>query len=329
VISKGNPSTLENPCNLFLLEVVPMIAYEMLTRRQFMGSLLAAVTAGTAGRSAAALAAAPRYGQAGWQIGCYTRPWGKYEYAVAFDAIAEAGFKYIGFSGIKSKTGRVIAPATPLDEARQMGEEARKRGLEIPNAYGGGIPSDTSVEAGIKALRSLIDNCAAAGVWSVQVSSLGTEKTYAQHIKVIAECCEYAAGKDVAIVLKPHGGLTGTGPLLRKASEAVKHKSFTVMYDPGNILFYSQGKIDPVTDCAALDSHVTGMSVKDYREPKKVDITPGSGQVNFLVLMARLRRGGFTHGPLIIECLSPGDLPALLQEARKARRFVEQLVGVG
>ena len=101
------------------------------------------------------------------------------------------------------------------------------------------------------------------------------------------------------------------------------------MYDPGNIFFYSQGKIDPVTDCAALDGHVTGMSVKDYREPKKVDITPGSGQVNFLVLMARLRRGGFTHGPLIIECLSPGDLPALLQEARKARRFVEQLVGVG
>ena len=31
-----------------------------------------------------------------YRIGCYTRPWDKYDYRVALDAIAEAGFKYVG-----------------------------------------------------------------------------------------------------------------------------------------------------------------------------------------------------------------------------------------
>jgi len=299
-----------------------------LTRRRFLGRTLAAGAAGlavphlTANRSLAA----SKYGQPGWQVACYTRPWGRYEYPVVFDAIAEAGFKYVGFTGIKSKTGRVIAPATPLEEAQKMGEEARKRGLEIPNAYGGGFPSSQSVKAGVDALSKMIDNCAAAGVWSVMVASLGNDQTYHQHIKAIAECCDHAAEKDVALVLKPHGGLTSTGPLLRKAVDDVGHKNFTVMYDPGNIYFYSKGENDPVKDCTVLDGIVTGVSVKDYKHPRQVAVTPGTGQVDFPALMARLRKGGFTHGPLIIECLKPGDLPVLLEEAKKARRFVEQLV---
>jgi sugar phosphate isomerase/epimerase len=210
-----------------------------------------------------------------------------------------------------------------------MGEEARRRGLQIPNAYGGRLPSDRSVQAGIDALRRYVDNAAAAGVWSVQISSLGNSKTYHQHIQAIAACCDYAAERDVAIVLKPHGGLTGTGPLLRKAVERVGHENFSVMYDPGNVYFYSDGLNDPVKDAAALDGLVRGMSIKDYRHPKDVALTPGTGRVDFPALMARLRRGGFTHGPLIIEMLAPGDLDHLLGEARKARKFVEALVGAG
>ena len=45
--------------------------------------------------------------------------------------------------------------------------------------------------------------------------------------------------------------------------------------------------------------------------------------------MARLKKGGFTSGPLVIECLAPGDLGFLLAEAKKARQFVEDLVRAG
>jgi sugar phosphate isomerase/epimerase len=54
--------------------------------------------------------------------------------------------------------------------------------------------------------------------------------------------------------------------------------------------------------------------------------TPGTGVVNFPKVLARLKRGGFTGGPLVIECLAPGNLPQLLAEAKKARTFVETLV---
>ena len=68
------------------------------------------------------------------------------------------------------------------------------------------------------------------------------------------------------------------------------------------------------------------MSVKDYRHPKEVALTPGTGQVDFAAMMKKLRAGGFTHGPMMIETLKPGDLAQTLAEAKKAKKFVEQLV---
>ena len=52
----------------------------------------------------------------------------------------------------------------------------------------------------------------------------------------------------------------------------------------------------------------------------------GTGRVNFPKVLDRLWRGGFKGGPLVIECLAPGELPQLLAEAKKARAFVESLV---
>jgi sugar phosphate isomerase/epimerase len=106
----------------------------------------------------------------------------------------------------------------------------------------------------------------------------------------------------------------------------VGKKNFGVWYDPGNVCYYSDGKLDPAEDAAAVDGLVRGMSVKDYRRPKRVDVTPGTGEVNFPAVMARLKKGGFTAGPLVIECLSPGDLRTLSEEAKRARKFVEELV---
>ena len=40
-------------------------------------------------------------------------------------------------------------------------------------------------------------------------------------------------------------------------------------------------------------------------------------------------QGGFTGGPLIIECLARGDLKSLQTEAVRARRFLESLILAG
>ncbi|MBL7037930.1 MAG: sugar phosphate isomerase/epimerase [Pirellulaceae bacterium] len=303
-----------------------MLQSDQLTRRRFLARTLAAGATGLVAPHLAAgatSAAMPYLEDRGWQIGCWTRPWSKYDYRVGMDAIAEAGFKYIGLTGAKTKTRRVIAPATTIEESREVGEEAKKRDLTITNVYGGGIPLDKGGES----LHKMIDNCAAAGAWSVLLAHMGNEETYEVCCKTVAECCDYAAERRVVIVLKPHGGTTGTGPQLRKAAELVAHENFTVMYDPGNIYYYSNGEVDPVQDAATVDGVITGMSVKDYKHPKNVALTPGTGQVDFPALMARLGKGGFTHGPLIIETLAPGDPAQTLEEAKKARKFVEELVG--
>jgi hypothetical protein len=159
------------------------------------------------------------------------------------------------------------------------------------------------------------------------MGGIGNEKLYKAYYKAIAECCDYAAEKGVGISVKPHGGLNATGPQCRKTIEMINHKNFRIWYDPGNIYYYSDGKRDPVTDAATVDGLVVGMCIKDYKHPKKVNLTPGTGMVDFPAVMARLKQGGFTGGPLVVECLDPGDLEQTLAEAKKARLFLEELTG--
>lgn len=261
-----------------------------------------------------------------WHIGCYTRPWAQHEYRVALDAIAEAGFRYVGLMTAKSPSNLVITVGTLPEEARQVGEECRKRSLSLASLYGGDIPVGKSLEAGIQGLMRLIDDCVAAGVGNLMMGGVTDTKLVEPYYKAVAECCGYAREKGIGISVKPHGGTNATGPQCRSLIESVGQSNFRLWYDPANIFYYSDGKIDPVDDSATVDGLVVGMSVKDFRMPKDVDLTPGTGMVNFPKVMANLKRGGFTGGPLIVECLALGDLPQLLANAKKARAFVEGLV---
>jgi len=47
--------------------------------------------------------------------------------------------------------------------------------------------------------------------------------------------------------------------------------------------------------------------------------------VNFREVLARARKGGFTRGPLVVECLDRGDAAKVTAEARKARQLLEEL----
>ncbi|MCL4216464.1 MAG: sugar phosphate isomerase/epimerase, partial [Candidatus Hydrogenedentes bacterium] len=165
-----------------------------------------------------------------------------------------------------------------------------------------------------------------AGAEDLLMGGIGDENLFDAYYKAIAECCDYAAEKNLGISVKPHGGLNATGPQCRKTIELVGHENFRIWYDPGNIYYYSDAELSPVDDAATVDGLVAGMSVKDYQHPKEVLLTPGTGMVDFPAVMARLKQGGFTSGPLVVECLAPGDLDQTLAEARKAREFVEALV---
>ncbi len=261
----------------------------------------------------------------GWQIGCYTRPWDQFDYKVALDGIADAGYKYAGLMTHKGKTWVILTTDTTPDEAAAMGEEVRKRGMETASIYGGDFPVQKSVEAGIAGLKRLIDNCAAARCPRLLLGGTGKEQLVRDYYKVVAECCDYAASKGVGLSVKPHGGSNATGAQCRKIIEMVGNKNFGIWYDPGNIFYYSEGKVDPVEDVPSVDGLIVGMSIKDFKPPKEVLVTPGTGLVNFREVIARARKGGFTRGPLIVECLDRGDAAQVTAEARKARRMLEEL----
>jgi sugar phosphate isomerase/epimerase len=276
--------------------------------------------------------------EGGWQVGCYTRPWDKHDYRVALDAIADAGFKHAGLMTTSWESGRlVISVNTMEDEAEKIGQEVSRRGMEIPSVYGGPIPVQKSLEEGIAGLKKLIDACVAAGARSLLMGGIGKAALYETYYKAIAECCDYAAEKGLPITVKPHGGLNATGEQCRRCIEMVGSRNFSLWYDPGNIYFYSDGKLNPVKDAANVDGLVTvGMCIKDFtmstdceQISKNVWVTPGNGMVDFPAVLANLKRGGFAGGDLVVETVTrpePTDLKAILAEAKKARKFVETLV---
>lgn len=291
-------------------------------RRTLLAGGAAVVSAQATGCRAPGEAAVPR-----WQIGCYTRPWDQFDYRTALDGIAEAGFRYAGLMTAKGKSWVIITTETSAEEAAAIGGEVRQRGLRLLSLYAGDFPVAQSVNAGIKGLRKLIDNCAACGAPNLMLGGVGDAKLYDNYFTVVREGCDYAATKGIGLSLKPHGGLNATGAQCRAAVERVGRQNFRVWYDPGNILYYSDGALDPVEDAASVDGLVVGVSVKDYRHPKDVMVTPGTGQVNFRGVLDRLRRGGFTRGPLIVECVARGTAAQITTEAREARLFLEELTG--
>ena len=260
-----------------------------------------------------------------WQIGCYTRPWDQFEYRTALDGIAEAGFKYAGIMTAKTKTWLLLTVDSSLEDAATVGEEIRKRGLKPASLYAGEFPVAQSIAAGVEGLQKLINLSVACGAPNLMLAGVGDVKLYDTYFKVIAEGCDYAAAKGVGLSMKPHGGFIATGAQLRQGIERVGHKNFRVWYDPGNIFYYSDGKLDPVNDVASVAGLVAGVSVKDFRLPKEVLVTPGTGMVDFRRVFEGLQQGGFRRGPLLVECLERGDAAKVTAEAVKARQFLEEL----
>lgn len=293
---------------------------DFISRRKFLQSSSAFSLAGLL---------APLNGLAGegpYQIGCYTRPWDQFDYRVALDGIAEAGFRFAGLMTAKGMSGEMINLAATSDGVAAIAEEVKKRGLKTISIYGGAFPVAESVEAGVAGLRVLVDYCVICGCPNLLLGGTTDEKLKDSYYKVVSECCAYAASKGVGLSIKPHGGTNATGPECRKLIERIGHKNFRLWYDPGNIYYYSDGKLDPVIDSSTVDGLVVGMSIKDFLPPKEVQLTPGTGRVDFQKVMMNLRRGGFAGGPLVIECLKVGDSASVTAEAKKARKFVEELV---
>lgn len=255
-----------------------------------------------------------------WKIGAYTRVWGNRNYLEALDGMVEAGYKYVGLS--THEKGRVVDRNSDPEFAVQVGEEIKKRGLTLVTNSGGEHDVSNSLEEGIAGLKRLIDNSALCGAPVIQINAIHDPVRMEPFYKAISECCDYAAEKGVLITLKPHGQV---GAFCLEQVKKVDHKNFKLWYDPGNVFHASFGETDPLDDAVGLGGYVVGMAVKDFRLPRDVNVTPGTGMVDFPKLLALLGQEGFTSGALVVELVSQGDLAHLTAEAIKARKFLESI----
>ncbi len=297
---------------------------EQLSRREF-AIRLGLQTGLVLSSTLPALAAEPA-ATSPWQIGCYTRPWDEHDWRTALDGIAEAGYRGVGLMTARTANNLVISTQTTPEQARQVGEECRRRKLTVLSVYGGGFPIEGTLDAALEGLRKLIDHCAACGGKNLMMGGVDNEQRARLYYQAIKESCDYAAGLGIGLSVKPHGGTNATSPQCRKIIEGVGKPNFRLWYDPGNIFYYSDGRLDPVDDAREAGGLVVGMSVKDYLPPKNVQVAPGAGLVNFRKVMAHLKQGGFTAGPLIVETLPRGGVAQITAEARKARLFLEDLL---
>lgn len=295
---------------------------KIINRRDFIASWFITAASLYFSNNLNSAAPSPKYD---FRIGCFTRPFDDWELEKALDGIANAGYKYCGIMTAKGKSSVVITPQTKIDEAEKIGKLAKSRGLTISCIYGE-FGSSSPVEKWNQYLQRLIDCANACGSSYLLIGGVSDKKLFESYYKTVRESCGYAESKKIIITLKPHGGTNATGSDLRRIVEYVNRPEFKIWYDPANIFYYSDGKIDPLDDVAYCKGLIVGMSVKDYQHPKNVNVTPGAGMVNFPVLFKKLVQSGFTSGALLVECLSKGDYQFVINEAKKTREFLSNII---
>jgi sugar phosphate isomerase/epimerase len=292
------------------------------------GAALAGLAAGShrVADAAAAEAAAEPGAKTHFLIACMTLPYARFPLERALSGIQGAGYRYVAWGHAHMEgTTRVpiVAGDAPPERAKEQGQRCRDLGLEPILMFG---PSPENVDA----LKHCIRQAAAASV--AQVLTMGTTRgnDRALWIKNFKELGPFAREHNVQLVVKQHGGNTGTGAALAEITRAVADEGVKISYDAGNVLDYLD--IDPLPDLRACVDEIRSFCIKDHRNfPKDQDCGPGFGEIDHYRLLQPLAFAGRNiplcceniFAPLVPPPADPAGIDAL---ARRAREFLEVVI---
>jgi sugar phosphate isomerase/epimerase len=278
------------------------------------------------GRADADATAADPAGKTHFLIACMTLPYARFPLERALTGIQGAGYRYVAWGHTHMEgTERVpiVAGDAPPDRAKEQGQRCRDLGLEPILMFG---PSPENVDA----LKHCIRQAAAAGV--AQVLTMGTTRGNDRTlwIKNFKELGPFAREHNVQLVVKQHGGNTGTGAALAEITRAVADEGVKISYDAGNVLDYLD--LDPLPDLRACVDEVRSFCIKDHRNfPKDQDCGPGFGEIDHYRLLQPLAFTGRKiplcceniFAPLVPPPTDPAGIDSL---ARRAREFLEVVI---
>jgi sugar phosphate isomerase/epimerase len=288
-----------------------------LSRREFLISSAAAALLAPTAR------AADRSVPAEWPIGCFNRPWTKWSFDEALDAIKAAGYKWTGLLSVTKTEVFTGSTATP-EYLAALKQRIAARGLKA-NMCALRIKNNLPLAEAIADARKQIANAQTLGLRYALTFGEAKPARYEQFHKVMADAAAFGQERGVKIVMKPHGGGSGSSNEILHAIKAVGHPNFKIWYDAGNIIFYT-GK-DPVRELEPIVQHVTGFCAKDCGAQKgDVMIQFGTGKVDFAGVFKKLKSAGF-NGPIMVESCKIGATPReTMENARANRLFLENVL---
>jgi sugar phosphate isomerase/epimerase len=178
-----------------------------------------------------------------------------------------------------------------------------------------------------KVLQARIRQASAAGLRHVLTfghTDGGDRKLWVERFKQLGPM---ARDHGVTIVVKQHGGKTGTGAACAAIVREVGDDGIKVNYDAGNVMDYLD--VDPIPDLRSCADEVRSFCIKDHRNvPKDEDCGPGFGEIDHYKLLGLVAFTG-REMPLCCENIFAPLLPRPREPegvdtlARRAREFLE------
>ncbi len=272
-----------------------------------------------------------------FQFGAMTIPYIRWSLDRALEGIATAGLRYVGL-----RPGHADGPLLPENPTSRDYTAVRQRlehhGLTAPMMFasrGEGDPAerlrndvDTIAELGIPFLLVIPVSPAPkfpgerpAGIHPGEMAWFNRVENW---FRMIEPAVRRAERRGVMIVLKPHGGIAGTGEDLSLIIERINSPAVRVCYDPGNVSYYEGLRPEP--DLPQVADLVRAVCIKDHRGGQAVvDFpTPGDGEVDHISIFRTLRAANF-NGPCLVERIDGLDTPEDVdRELTRARVYLEQ-----
>lgn len=277
-------------------------------------------------------AAAKRREPTEFQIACMTLPYSRFPLQRALTGIKSAGYQYVawGTTHQESNAGKrtpVLAHDASLTDAKALATRCRDLGLEPLMMFSTIYPE---AENGVEVLTHRLRQAGAAGVPQVLTfghTEGGNRKLWTKRFKQLGPV---ARDQGVLLVVKQHGGSTGTGKACAEIIREIDDPGIRVNYDAGNVMDYLN--VDPIPDIRECADVVHSFCMKDHRNwPKDQDCGPGFGEIDHYQLLHPVAFTGRSmplcceniFAPLLPRPTTPEGIDRL---ARRVREYLETVV---
>lgn len=305
-----------------------------LTRRSVFRMAAGSLAGGLLAGGLPAVAAddpAPRQ-RTKFQIACMTLPYAPFPLQRALTGIKSAGYDFVawGTSHQENADGK-RTPVMPEDatpaKAKELATRCRDLGLEPLMMFSTIYPE---ADRGLEVLTNRLRQAGAAGVPQVLTfghTKGGNRKLWIERFKQLGPI---ARDQGVLLVVKQHGGSTGTGQACAEIVHEVDDAGVRVNYDAGNVMDYLN--VDPIPDIQKCADVVHSFCMKDHRNwPQDQDCGPGFGEIDHYRLLHPVAFTGRTmplcceniFAPLVPRPTRPEGVDDL---ARRVREFLETVV---